>query len=61
MFYNCSNLEEIPFDLNFSKQIGFNNCSTLFGNCYNLKNIPILNNVGYSSVSSIFNYCYNLR
>ena len=61
MFYNSSELEEIPFNLNFNNSIGFNSCNTLFGNCYNLKNIPVLNNVGYTSLSNIFSYCHNLR
>lgn len=61
MFSSSTQLEEIPFNLNFNNRIGFNGCSYLFSDCYSLKNIPILNNVGYSSLSGVFSYCNNLR
>lgn len=61
IFYNCSALEEIPFDLNFNGKPGFNSLESCFSGCQNLKTLPKMNNVGFTGVSSLFNSCYDLK
>lgn len=61
MFYNCSALEEIPFDLNFNGSPGFNSLESCFYGCQNLKTLPKMNNVGFTGVNSLFNSCYDLK
>lgn len=61
IFYNCSELEEIPFDLNFNGSPGFNSLESCFQGCQNLKTLPKMNNVGFTSINSLFNSCYDLK
>ena len=62
MFYNCSNLERISFDLNFTENLtsssGF---SAVFQNCKVLKNIPKINYAYPTSLNNFFYSCNLIR
>lgn len=59
MFYNCSELEEIPFDINGVKGTP-TNCSQMFQGCSKLTKLPKLN-VTIASHVSMFQGCSWLR
>lgn len=60
MFYNCLQLTEIPFDLNFGNDTYFTYAS-MFSNCSKLTSIGKLKNGYPSSLDSMFSACSNLR
>lgn len=60
MFFNSSNLISIPFEINCSS--GKDTIAQyMFNNCYNLRNIPKINNLRLTNISYLFNSCYRLR
>lgn len=60
MFYNSANLEEIPFDLNFSPTHGELSMSYIFYGCKKLKRIPKFSAVWPDSMDRMFYDCYSL-
>lgn len=60
MFYGCTNITEIPFDLNF-KSDSVTSLYNTFYNCQKLKKLPKLNNLEISSCDSTFCWCYELE
>lgn len=60
MFYGCTNITEIPFDLNF-KSDNVTSLSGTFYECKKLKKLPKLNNLEISSCESAFYKCYELE
>ena len=60
MFYN-SNIETIPFDLNFDNSKTRISAAYLFSNCDNLKQIGNITNLRTNSYSNLFNSCLKLR
>jgi hypothetical protein len=62
MFY-CSNVTEIPFELNFSDLASndYHEFSKCFSQCKNLTNIPKINNCRPYSTVNLFDGCHNLR
>ena len=64
MFYNSSNLTEIPFDINLSS--GCYGFSNMFDNCTSLTTVPLIkgqidNPSGGTTMNRLFSYCSNLR
>ena len=59
MFSYSGDLEEIPFELNFTGS--FNNIERLFGYCYRLKTIPKINNCQPTLTSYLFYSCRMLK
>lgn len=60
MFYESSDLISIPFEINCSS--GKDIVATyMFAHCYNLRNIPKINNLRVTGISSLFNSCNMLR
>lgn len=60
MFYNCTDITEIPFDLNFLKNNAVS-ISSAFYKCYKLKKLPKFNNLETLSCDSAFYWCYELE
>ena len=62
MFYDCTELENIPFDINMVKSSTVMTGS-MFYNCRKLKQIPMVNNVKFSqsSCNGMFSSCYSIR
>lgn len=60
MFFNSSNLISIPFEINCSSGKDII-AQYMFNNCYNLRNIPKINNLRVTNISNLFNSCYRLR
>ena len=60
MFHN-SNIETIPFDLNFDNSKTGIYAGYLFCNCDNLKQIGNITNLRTNSYSNLFNFCTKLR
>lgn len=61
MFYYCSKITKIPFDLNFRSSDSYHNLQYIFPYCNSLTQLPKLNNVKVYDTSSMFENCYNLR
>lgn len=60
MFHN-SNIETIPFDLNFDNSKTGISAGYLFCNCDNLKQIGNITNLRTNNYSNLFNFCTKLR
>ena len=60
MFHLCSKLEDIPFELNFSKIASYHDMSYIFGSCENLLSIPKFNDCKPNSMSYMFQNCLRL-
>ena len=60
MFYG-SDLEHIPFELNFNSKGGVHSLDSLFKDCTQLKEIPKLNNCRPDGTQSTFERCEMLR
>ena len=60
MFYNCKNITEIPFDLNFLNN-NVVSISSAFYNCYKLKKLPKFNNLETMTCDSLLYECNNLE
>ena len=54
-----SNITSIPFDINCRNTSI--NANQIFGCCFNLTNVPKINNLKPSDVDKIFQNCYRLR
>lgn len=61
MFSMSDKITKIPFDLNFSSIDRYHILSYIFPNCYNLTQVPKLNNVKVYDTTNMFNNCINLR
>ena len=61
MFYNCTTITEMPFDLNFDSSSSYHSLISIFYYCNNLTQVPKLNNVKVYDTSKIFYNCNNLR
>ena len=61
MFSASDKITEIPFDLNFSSIDRYHNLEQIFNICYNLTQVPKLNNVKVYDTSYMFHSCSNLR
>lgn len=63
MFKGCSRVEKIPFEINVKHNSDSNyNVSSMFYNCYKLKELPKFNGTVFpNGVSDLFYSCYNLR
>lgn len=61
MFFSSDKITEIPFDLNFSPSNSYHSLSQIFYYCYNITQLPKLNNVKAFNTSYIFDYCKQLR
>lgn len=59
MFYNCTNITEIPFDLNFIDSSVPS--ISMFQGCEKLKKLPRMNNYNMGSPSSYCNACFRLE
>lgn len=59
MFYSSTELEEIPFELNFGT--AKTDVSSMFNTCKKLKSIPKINNLNPDILSTIFKDCWSLR
>ena len=60
MFYYCSNITEIPFDLNFNSDNSVS-ISNFFYRCEQLKKLPRFNNLDANGCSSMCYSCYELE
>ena len=60
MFYKCTELTEIPFDINIKKDTNVT-LLNMFSQCSNLKTIPAINNARITGTESLFYSCKNLR
>lgn len=60
MFYKCTELTEIPFDINIKENTDVVLDYT-FKSCEKLKTIPKINNARVKSMQYIFQYCKSLR
>lgn len=60
MFYNSSNLEEVPFEINI-KAGEYAQGSQAFNNCRNLTHIAPINNAKFSTGKKMFGSCHHLR
>ena len=58
--FNSSKLETIPFEFNFNGT-NYVDCSSMFYNCANLKEIGKIVNMYPTNMSNIFNSCLRLR
>lgn len=61
MFFNSNRITGIPFDLNFDSSLSYHNLNYIFNQCYNLTQVPKLNNVKVCNTGYMFNSCNNLR
>ncbi len=62
MFYFNGKIIEIPFDLNFSSSSSSSHdLNNIFKYCFNLIQVPKLNNVKVYNTSYMFQNCYRLR
>ena len=62
MFYESTNLINIPFEMNPIKNTLYgSNLSNMFYNCYNLISLPKINNCLVAGTDSMFFGCYRLR
>lgn len=60
MFNGSANLEDLPFDFNFSNSTYTNHNNMFFG-CKKLKNIGKIKNLYPANLESLFDGCHNLR
>ena len=61
MFYYCSKITKVPFDLNFSSSESYHNLSQIFNYCSHITQLPKLNNVKVYETSYMFSSCEYLR
>ncbi len=61
MFYNCAEVEQIPFDINMTPNNNGNAIMYMFYNCVKLKNIPKIKGVKVKELNGLFRDCHNLR
>lgn len=60
MFYYCTNITEIPFDLNFTGRSP--SINAMFNHCEKLKRLPKINGLNIANtVFDLFNSCYKLE
>ena len=59
--FDHSTVSNIPFDINFSQDYGYNSIEYMFFSCDNLTSIPKLNNCKPGSTKSCFSSCTRLR
>lgn len=59
--FQASNVEQIPFSLNFDKYAVAMNVDRIFGYCANLKEQPIMNGCRPNSAYGVFQGCNNIR
>lgn len=60
MFDGCSELENIPFDINFAEGTTTNTVA-LFQDCHLIKEVPYVNNYKPASFQNWFYGCYSVR
>lgn len=61
MFNSSKKITKVPFDLNFDSSSSYHNLINIFNGCYNITQLPKLNNVKVYDTSKIFYNCNNLR
>lgn len=61
MFYNCAEVEQIPFDINITPDNNGNAIMNTFYDCVKLKNIPKIKGVKAKELGSLFSGCFSLR
>lgn len=58
--FNKSNLQIIPFNINFNTNLSYNSTTSMFADS-KIKTVPLLNNLKPYNVSRMFDSCYYLR
>ena len=59
MFYNCDDLGRIE-GINSKEGSYLTNTSYMFGNCFSLQSVPLLNTSSVTNMDSMFNFCKSL-
>lgn len=59
--FNWSTVSNIPFELNFSQDVIYNQIDYMFSDCQNITSIPKINNCTPSSTEYLFAECRKLR
>ena len=59
--FSKSTVKSIPFELNFKPTTSYHHMGYSFSDCFNLEEVPKLNNLIVYSLNNMFNNCWNLK